>query len=262
MRLHYEVCGEGPALVILHGLFGSLENWRSMARRLGAHFRVFAIDQRNHGKSPHVADMNYELMAGDVLSIMREAGLARAHVLGHSMGGKTAMQLALMHPDAVERLVIADIAPKSYPPHHDKIIQTLLSIDFSMIKSRKDLDSALAQSIPDTAVRQFLVKDAKPIDGSFRWQMNIQAIADNYAQLLAFPSSTGPFEGPTLFVCGEQSDYITGQDLPLIRTLFPKCILETIPSAGHWLHAEAPEAFFRIVRDFLLAGKTAGAAIE
>jgi len=260
MRLNFEVQGDGPALLILHGLFGSLENWHGMARRLSAQFKVFSIDQRNHGRSPHLPEMNYELMAGDVLSLMQEAGLARAHVLGHSMGGKTAMQLALAHGQAVDQLVVADIAPKAYPPHHDQIIKALLSVDFLKIKSRRDLDAALAPSIPDTAVRQFLIKDAKPVDGSFKWQMNIKAIAENYPHLLAAPSPGGQFAGPTLFVCGENSDYITTKDHALIRKLFPASIFEVIPGAGHWLHAEAPEAFFRIVRDFLLGGETSGEA--
>lgn len=262
MRLHFEVHGNGPPLFILHGLFGSLENWRTMARRFSTKFQVYSIDQRNHGQSPHSAEMTYELMAEDLAELVRATKLQRVNVLGHSMGGKTAMQFALSHPEAVERLVVVDIAPKLYPPYHREIIEALLAVDISKVRNRTDLDAALAGRIPEAGVRRFLVKDAKEKDGSFHWQMNVHGIARGYDNLALPPSGETPFTGPTLFLRGEKSDYVTDEDGAGIRRLFPNARIETVLGASHWVHVEKPEPFFRIVRDFLLEGKTAGEGVE
>jgi len=259
MNLHFESVGSGPVLIILHGLFGSLENWRSMTRRLGETFTVFAIDHRNHGRSPHAAEMSYGLMADDLSEFMGQQNLKSAHVLGHSMGGKTAMQFALRYPDLVDRLIIADMAPKAYRPTQKEMIDALLALDVSKFSTRKEIDLALRGPIPDVVVRQFLLKDLKKnSQGLFAWQMNLQAIADNYNSLTEGITADHSFAKPTLFLRGEKSRYIKADDEEVIHQLFPHAIIHTIEGAGHWLHVEAPEAFLRSVKDFLLPPKTSG----
>jgi len=259
MQLHFESVGNGPPLIVLHGLFGSLENWRSMTRRLGESFWVFAVDQRNHGRSSHSAEMSYSLMAEDLHEFMRQQHLESSHILGHSMGGKTAMQFALRFPESVERLVIADMAPKAYRPTQKEMIEALLALDLSKFGSRKEIDLALTGPIPDLAVRQFLLKDLKRNPaGFFGWQMNLRGISDNYDSLTEGITANQPFDKPTLFVRGEKSRYIKPDDFELIHRLFPRAIIHTIEGAGHWLHVEAPEAFLRTVKDFLLPSKTSG----
>jgi esterase len=259
MHLHFESSGQGSSLLILHGLYGSLENWRSMTRRLSEDFHVFAIDLRNHGRSPHSPEMTYPLMAEDVLEFMVGQQLERAHILGHSMGGKVAMQLALSHRDRVDRLVVADMAPKAYPSKEKSIVEALLSIDPSRFENRKDVEEALAHSIPDLAVRRFLLKDLKRnANGRFHWQMNLPAICDNYELLTQALTVGASFNGPTLFLRGEKSRYIKPEDTPLITSLFPHAVIQMLEGAGHWLHVETPEAFFRSVRDFLFPAKPSG----
>ena len=257
MQLHFESSGSGPPLIILHGLFGSLENWRSMTRRLSETFSVFALDQRNHGRSPHAAEMSYELMADDLSEFMKQQNLKSAHILGHSMGGKTAMQFALRCPDLVDRLVIADMAPKAYRPTQKEMIAALLALDVSKFNTRKEIDAALASPIPEVAVRQFLLKDLKKnSQGFFDWQMNLRGISDNYDRLTEAITAEQPFDKPTLFLRGEKSRYIKPDDEEMIHQLFPRAGIHTIQGTGHWLHVEAPEAFFRSVKDFLLPPKT------
>jgi pimeloyl-ACP methyl ester carboxylesterase len=258
MELHFESAGHGPPLLILHGLYGSLENWRSMTRHLSEVFQVFAIDLRNHGRSPHSSEMTYPSMAGDVREFMRAQQLERAHILGHSMGGKVAMQFALLHAEQVERLIVADMAPKAYPTKEKGIVEALLALDPSKFENRKEMEEILAGPIPDLAARRFLLKDLKRDgNGRFHWQMNLRAIRDNYEILTREVTGT-PFQKPTLFLRGEKSRYIKPEDTALIKTLFPNAIVQALEGAGHWLHVETPEAFFRNVRDFLLPAKSSG----
>lgn len=253
MQLHFQDYGRGEPLVILHGLFGSLENWQSLSRRLGEHFHVLAVDQRNHGGSPHSAKMNYRVMAEDVMRLLQRQGLGSAHVLGHSMGGKTAMQLALLHPDKVAKLVVVDIAPRSYSPRHGQIFEGLLSLNLEAFHSRQEIEEALAPAIPEVAVRRFLLKSvARSPGGGFRWKLNLQDICKNYERLSEALPDDQAFGKPTLFIRGEQSDYIREQDLMLIRRLFPRAELKTIAGASHWVHADAPEAFLEAVLEFLV----------
>jgi esterase len=258
VRLHFESTGEGPPLLILHGLYGSLENWRSMTRRLSEVFQVFAIDLRNHGHSPHSGEMTYPAMAEDVLEFMQAQRLESAHILGHSMGGKVAMQFALLHAERVERLIVADMAPKAYPMKERGIVEALLALDPSKFETRKEMEEILAAPIPDLAVRRFLLKDLKrDRDGRFQWQMNLRAISDNYEALTHGVRGT-PFQKPTLFLRGEKSRYIKAEDEALIKALFPNATVQSLEGAGHWLHVETPEAFFRSVREFLLPAKSSG----
>jgi pimeloyl-ACP methyl ester carboxylesterase len=259
MRLYFESAGQGPPLIVLHGLFGSLENWRSTTRRLSENFSVFAVDQRNHGRSLHSDEMNYAVMAEDLRDFMQGQNLKAAHILGHSMGGKTAMQFALQYPDKVDHLVVADIAPRQYAPGHKSIIVALRAIDPSKFATRKEIEAALAAEIPDLAVRQFLLKDLKRTpNGAFAWQMNLSALSKNYDLLNEALDSNRPADVPALFLKGEKSDYIRDKDEEMIHRLFPRAIIKTLEGAGHRLHVEAPEAFIRTVKDFLLPAKTSG----
>ena len=253
MQLHFETYGQGLPLIILHGLFGSLDNWKPMSRKLGEYFHVFALDQRNHGRSPHSHEMSYALMVDDLVGFMRANRLRSAHVLGHSMGGKTAMQFALRFPACVEKLVVVDISPGAYPPLHRHILDALSSLDLASFRNRGQMDKALAPSIPESALRQFLLKNvARAPGGAFHWRINLPGIRGNYDRLgAALPVGGAPFDKPALFLRGGESDYLRDQDIVLVRQLFPRAQLRAIPHAGHWVHVHAPEPFLRAVLEFL-----------
>ncbi len=252
MPLHFASYGQGHPLLILHGLFGSLENWRTLSKVFSQSYHVFALDQRNHGHSPHSAVFNYRVMAEDLKEFLQYQGLSSTHLLGHSLGGKTAMQFALTYPEQVDKLIVVDIAPKAYPPGHDDIFAALFSLDARDFRSRQEADAALAKHLPDLALRQFLLKNLeRTATGGFRWQINLEAIHTNYPEILKSVEGTGQFHHPTLFIRGGNSQYIDSEDVPTIRTIFPQAQLATIPDAGHWLHAEAPQAFAELVLNFL-----------
>jgi len=251
MELHFEVAGQGEPLVILHGLFGSLENWRPMSKRLAQHFRVFALDQRNHGLSPHSFEMDYLLMAKDVRDFLGAQGLNDCMVLGHSMGGKTAMQLALSYPGSVRKLVVADMSPRADAGRHEKIIAAMRSLDLPRYETRKEIETSLGTAVPDLSTRRFLLKNVarRPV-GGFSWKVGLEQIHQNYPNLTKAIDGEAPFTKPALFIRGEESDYLTQADWPSILRLFPKAALQTIPGAGHLVHVENPEAFFTTVVNF------------
>ncbi len=252
MHLYHQRYGSGDSLIILHGLFGSLVNWSTLSKKLSEHYEVIAVDQRNHGNSPHSETMDYGSMAEDLRVLMQAEHIDAAHIIGHSMGGKTAMQFALTFPNQVDKLVVVDIAPKSYDRHHDEILDALCSLDLGAATSRGDLDRALARHIPEAGVRQFLLMNVARDDaGGFRWKIDLDAIARNYDRLVEWSDSGRTFPGPTCFVRGEGSDYIQPEDEAVIRSLFPQAEIVTVADVGHWVHAEAPQEFYRIVRDFL-----------
>ena len=253
MNLHYQAYGDGFPLLILHGLLGASGNWHTLSRtRFGRHFRTVAVDQRNHGRSPHSSVFDYAVMAEDVADLMAQRGLDAAHLLGHSMGGKTAMRAALDHPDKVEKLVVVDIAPKAYPPHHEPIFAALRGLDLSAHESRASIDAALAERIASRPVRQFLLKNLSHDGaGSYAWQMNLEGIYAGYEAISGAVESETVFEGPVLFIRGANSDYVADEDLEAIQKNFPQARLETIEGAGHWIHADRPEAFADAVLDFL-----------
>jgi pimeloyl-ACP methyl ester carboxylesterase len=259
MHLFYRVYGDGFPLLILHGLFGSSGNWHTLASKaFSPYFRVFTLDLRNHGQSPHDARLDYPAMADDVRVFMDAQGLEQAHVLGHSMGGKTAMQLALTWPERVDHLVVADIAPRAYPPRHDHLLAALASVDLSAMPNRTAVEDVLARQIPETGVRQFLLKNLEyqPAQG-YRWKMNLAAIQAHYDRLNAAPDAAGVFDRPTCFLRGGRSDYIRTEDHPRILQFFPQAEVVTIPEAGHWIHADAPQIFAETVLRFLgVAGHT------
>jgi esterase len=253
VQLNFQKYGTGFPLIILHGLFGSLDNWQTVARKLAEHFSVYVVDQRNHGASPHSEVFNYQVMAEDLLEFMDSHDLRRAHLLGHSMGGKTAMQFALSYPERTEKLIVADIAPKAYPPWHVPIFEALLSLDLSQYRSRKEIGDALSSGIPEAPLRQFLLKNltTNP-DGSYRWKINLEGIYNNYGALSGELATGGKtFEGPTLFIRGEHSDYILDSDEAAIRQIFPQAQFSIIQNAAHWLHAEKPVEFTNVAISFV-----------
>ena len=252
MQLHFKATGSGPAVVLLHGLFGSLENWHPVAQRLAGRFQVYALDQRNHGQSPHSADMNFPLMAEDLNEFLVSQGIPRAVVIGHSMGGKTAMQFALQFPGKVEKLLVEDIGPRAYRQSHDRIFAALLALDLAAFTARPEIEHALAPEIPSLLLRRFLLKNlGRDGDGKFFWKINLHGLAENYPRLVEPVSHAVPFEKPTLFIRGGKSDYLTADDERLIRQLFPQAVIKTIADAGHWIHADQLEAFLGMTLDFL-----------
>ena len=252
MQLHFKESGQGRAVILLHGLFGSSDNWHHIALRLAESFQVFAVDQRNHGQSPHSDEMDYPLMAVDVNEFMAARGLETAVVIGHSMGGKTAMQFALQFPQRVEKLIVADMAPRAYAPTHEKIFAAQLALDLKSFSTRQQIEDALAPEIPDLVLRRFLLKNlGRNSAGEFFWKINLRGLAENSPQLRGLISHPKPFAGPTLFIRGGKSDYLNPEDESLMRELFPQAEIQTIAGAGHWVHADAPEAFLRLALDFL-----------
>lgn len=244
--------GQGEPLVMLHGLFGSLENLGGIARLLAERYQIHALDLRNHGRSPHAPEHSYPLMAEDVAAYLDQAGLERAHLLGHSMGGKVAMTLALTRPERVERLVVLDIAPVHYPPHHQDILAGLHQLDLARLASREEADRFLEAFVPELAVRQFLLKNlVRDGAGGFRWRINLAALSREYEEVMAGQESGQPFPRPVLFIKGGDSDYIREEQWPHIQRLFPQATLRVIPQTGHWLHAEKPNVVAATARRFL-----------
>jgi pimeloyl-ACP methyl ester carboxylesterase len=252
MQLHFKEYGQGRPVVLLHGLFGSSDNWHLIATRLAETFQVFALDHRNHGQSPHSAEMDYPVMAADVDRFFSARGVDSARVVGHSMGGKTAMQLALHFPARVEKLVVADMAPRAYAPAHDQIFAALLALDLPKFQNRTQIEAALAPDIPNVVLRRFLLKNlGHDAAGAFFWKINLRDIAHNYWRLREPVAGEAPFTKPALFIRGGKSKYLQPADEPLIREWFPAATIQTIPEAGHWVHADQPQEFLRLVLDFL-----------
>ncbi|HTV42243.1 MAG TPA: alpha/beta fold hydrolase [Candidatus Sulfotelmatobacter sp.] len=256
MQLHFKQLGRGRPLVMLHGLFGSLDNWLGVAPKLAAIFHLFLVDSRNHGLSPHSREMDYPLMAADLAEFLDAQQLDRAIVLGHSMGGKTAMQFALDYPARVEKLVVVDIAPRERPFEHEKIFKALLALDLAQFQSRREMEEVLAPEIPDLTVRRFLLKNLKSTDSPgatprFEWRIPLDLIYQNYPQICDAIAPAPPFNGPALFLRGGKSHFLLEEDVPQIRKLFPQARIETIAAANHWVHADAPEEFLQRVVAFL-----------
>lgn len=248
-----EFGSSGQALLILHGLFGSATNWTSIAHRLaaGGH-RVVTADLRNHGSSPHAPGMSYPEMAADVRELLDRLGMAQADVLGHSLGGKVAMRLALETPGRVSRLVVVDIAPVTY--HHDfsVILEALRSLEVGGLQRRADADTFLRRRIRDDGVRQFLLQNLVATGQGFRWRLDLDAIERNMSSIVSFPADAGgPYPGETLFLVGELSDYVTRDHRKSITRLFPRAQIRTVPAAGHWLHFEQPQFFLDAIQPFL-----------
>lgn len=252
LRLFFHVTGHGHPLIILHGLFGSSDNWFTLAKFFGEKYKVYAVDQRNHGRSPHSDQFDYRIMADDVNDLVIHEGMQSVFLLGHSMGGKTAMQFALTYPEKVDRLIVVDIAPKSYPPKHDQIFEALFALRLERYKTRAELDSALSQHIRDYAVRQLLLKNVLRDDaGNFKWRIDVGTIYKNYDRVNAAIDGSRKFTKPALFIRGAKSSYILDEDKPQIESIFPSAEFVPIEDAGHWVHAEAPQKFAGVVMEFL-----------
>jgi pimeloyl-ACP methyl ester carboxylesterase len=256
MKLAFRTFGEGQPLLILHGLFGQSDNWNTLAKRFGEQgFATYAIDQRNHGLSPHSEEWNYDVMAEDLLELIQAENLQKPIVLGHSMGGKTAMFFALNHPGVADKLIVADMSPNAYAGHHNEVIKALHSVDFDVVKSRKEAEAVLSEYISDFGTKQFLLKNIYWKDGGSErmdWRFNLKTITEKYDEILVeVPHKQSDIK--TLFVRGEKSNYIENSDLAAISDRFPNYELVTIPNAGHWIHAEQPDAFFEAVMKFLRA---------
>jgi esterase len=249
--LNYQQSGSGKNIILIHGLFGRLENLNMVAKALAKNYQVTSVDVRNHGDSFHDSVMNYSTMAQDIIDIMQHLAITSAVVLGHSMGGKIAMELALTAPALVEKLIVADIAPAEYPPHHNQIIAGLSSLDFTRIKQRKDADKQLSQYVDNLSVRQFLLRNLSSENGQFSFKCNLENIAKNYPQIIKAYQGSNSYQGPTLFIKGANSDYILPEHRTAILRLFPQSRARVIQGAGHWLHAEKTVAFNRSVEEFL-----------
>lgn len=251
MELYYREFGQGHPLLILHGLFGFSDNWQTIAKSLSEHHLVVTPDLRNHGRSHWADSHTYADMADDIQAFLESHWMFTASVVGHSMGGKVAMQLALNHPDRVDKLVVVDIAPGQATDNHSDIFQALTDLDLSKLSTRQEADEFLAARIADFGTRQFLLKNiTRNPDGGFAWKMNLPALRRAYADILA-PVSGEPFDKPALFVRGSRSNYIKDADFALIRTLFPRAELVTIEGAGHWVHADKPAELLAVLRNFL-----------
>ncbi len=252
VRLNYTLKGEGEAVILMHGMFGSYSNLGMVSRYLADHYHTISVDLRNHGDSPHTSTMSYPAMAEDVLTLMDSLGLDRACLLGHSMGGKVAMQMALTYPERVAKLVVADISPVHYGARHDEVLDGLKALDEASIKSRNQAREILESFVSEPGVSSFLLKNVYRLEnGEFDLKINLAAIFASYFDELTLPPTGQPFHGPVLFVKGENSPYIQDSHKEEILHLFPKATLKILAKTGHWLHAERPEAFNHIVRDFL-----------
>ena len=252
MRLQSYIDGQGRPLVVLHGFLGSSDNWRAMRKRFAAKYKVFSVDQRNHGNSPHSSMMNYTVMTEDLREFLSEHGLSNVCLLGHSMGGKVAMQFATESPEWIDKLVIVDISPKAYPPSHQLLLDAMQNIELRRLKTYGEIEATLAQSISDASLRKFVVKNlARNSNGDLYWRIGLDSLAANYDQLIKPPTISNSFDRPTCFVRGALSSFIADQDLASIRKYFLRAEFHTIPNAGHWVHIDAPEEFYRVVDEYL-----------
>jgi esterase len=254
MRLNVIEAGQGAPLVLLHGLFGSARNWGAVQKALATDYRVLAFDLRNHGASPHAAGMGYAAQAEDVAETLAALGIRSATILGHSMGGKAAMMLALTRPDLVERLIIADIAPRPYPPALRGVVEAMQALPLHPGLTRQEADQALRGAVPEAPIRSFLLQNLRFETSPPSWRIGLAEIAAAMPEIEAFaPPQAARFNGPALAMAGALSPYIRAEDHAVFRALFPHISFVSIARAGHWLHAENPEGFMAALRDFLRA---------
>lgn len=240
-------------LIVLHGLYGSRRNWAALAKRWAQQRPVICVDLRNHGESPWADRMDYAVMAADILALIEAQTTGRAALLGHSLGGKVAMAAALSAPERIERLGVADIAPTAYQIGGFEPLDAMQALRPERFNKRSEAEAALAETITDPATRRFLLSNlVRRDEGGFRWQLNLDAIAANRATLLAFPRfETDRYDGPTLFLAGERSDYIAARHWPDIEARFPLARQQVIPGAGHWIHADKPSETMHVLSAFL-----------
>ncbi len=258
IKLHYREFGTdngGTPLLLLHGLLGSLVNWQTIARRLAQRHRVVVVpDLRNHGRSPHHPDVSYPAMAGDVEALLDDLGIPSAIPVGHSMGGKVAMWLALTRPERVARLVVADIAPVCYEGRLGELMDAMLALPLDRIQRRAEADTLLAERVPNPAVRAYLLQNLVRTESGWQWRTNLRALREGLDRISDFPEPPpgARYQGPTLFIHGTRSDYVKPEYLPRMKQLFPNLELVAL-EAGHWVYAEQPDAFLQAVETFLSA---------
>lgn len=254
MELFYRELGAGEPLLVLHGLFGSSDNWLSQAQSLSGNYRVIIPDLRDHGNSPHSESLRYPLMAGDVLDLIDRLGLVKPHLLGHSMGGKVVLQCAALNAGALGKLIVADISPRRYPVMHRQILDALLSLKLDSFRQRREAEAALAQSLTVAAVRMFLLKNlARDEEGNFRWKLNLPLIDRDIEHIGDEISLPDKIQNPILLIHGGRSPYVMADDIARYRSVFPSLQVKTLPGSGHWVHADEPAAFLTAVENFLEA---------
>jgi pimeloyl-ACP methyl ester carboxylesterase len=253
-HLHYKITDNfsKPVLMIVHGLFGSLDNWQSLAKKWSESFRVISVDVRNHGRSFHSDDMKFESLVNDLYCIIGHENVKKLHLLGHSMGGKIAMEFAAIYPDIIDRLIIVDVAPYPYPPHHTEVFDMLQAIDLSSLSSRVEIEKEVRNRIDNESVIQFMMKNIRrnEISLTFEWKFNLSVLSRDYLYLIQRLPSQG-FNGHTLFIGGEESKYITKETSLYLFDLYPKAVLEYVAKAGHWVHADNPSEFYDKVTSFI-----------
>lgn len=253
--LNYRLFGtldSSPPLLVLHGLLGSLDNWQTFAKGQAGKRTVLAVDLRNHGDSPHVAGMSYRQMVADIVEVLDTLAIPHCDLIGHSMGGKVAMALALQHPERIQRLLVVDIAPKMYPPRHQALLQAMSAMPLATLTSRKQADEWLSATVKHPFERGFLLKNlGRNAEGRFYWQCNLPEITQHYLKISGFPTPAGVFPKPALFVRGAQSDYVQDTDIEGIQQVFPLAALTTIAAAGHLPHVQTPAEFSDVVNAFL-----------
>lgn len=253
MKLNYKQYGDaGHHVVIVHGLFGMLDNWHNMAKKLSEQYIVTSVDVRNHGSSPHHASMTYDDICADFKELTTDLGITSAHFVGHSMGGKAVMKLADLHPEIIDKLCVVDIAPKRYNPGHLEIFDAMFSLPVEEINSRSEAEKMLSEKIADAGIRLFILKNIDRLkEGGYTWKMGLNEIYQNYESIIDEVKLSWPFSNETLFIAGAKSGYITQEDEAGILAMFPNAEFATIPDAGHWVHAENPTDFYQTLSAFL-----------
>ncbi len=251
MKLFFRESGQGKPLVILHGLFGSSDNWFTVAKLFDKPHKVYLLDQRNHGQSPHSDDFNYKLLTEDLHEFVQDQGVKNPVILGHSLGGKTAMNFAVRYPEEIDKLIVVDIVPKAYPIHHEHILKGLKYLPLDRLTSRTEAESILQQYVPDASERQFLLKNlSRKSGGGFEWKINVKAIDEHIEELGVGMQYPGSFAKPTLFILGSRSHYFEARDEKEIKKIFIHAQLTTLDT-GHWVQAEKPAEFAKTVLDFI-----------
>ena len=253
MLLHHQIAGQGKTLFLIHGLFGSLDNLAVIARELAKNFRIISVDVRNHGHSPHSHTLNYDQMATDILTLANHLDIQKFSCLGHSMGGKIAMRLALNAPSRISKLLVADIAPVAYSPRHESVIRGLTAVaDAPAISSRSHAELILSEHIKIPGVRQFLLKSLVKEGQPYHWRFNLDAIVNSYPAISDWQAHDGQFTGPVRFLKGGDSDYLLPEHQAPIAQYFTNASAKILPGTGHWLHAEKPRLFNKLALDFLI----------
>ena len=257
MKLHSQIIGQGRPFIILHGFLGMSDNWKTLGKKFSeSGFEIHLVDQRNHGRSFHDDNFSYELLAEDLKSYCNDHNLKDVILLGHSMGGKTAMLFATQYPELVSKLLVADISPRFYPIHHDAILEGLSSLDFSQLDSRGAADRQLSTYVQDAGTRMFLLKNLYwVVKGRLGLRINLDVLKEHVSEVGEALPTHAKFEKPTLFLRGDKSEYVMATDEKLIKQHFPLAEIKTISNAGHWLHAENPTEFFEAVINFVILKK-------